>query len=122
MGANGMYTAWTTAAMGPYQKTSEQSVPIDIHWEYLDFAMPEMYDASQNYYNNGLETYAPWWSNGGPSIHNAILKTPCVPSAGCKTKFLWGASMHSALENATVIGHQTATAAMAVTGLPGGFI
>lgn len=113
--ACGMYSAWTTAAMGPYEDTATGVINID--WDQLDFAMPQMYDAHQNYYQNGLETYAPWWKNGGVSIHKWTLATGVGPN----TLVLWGASTQSAGVDSG-IGPKTADAAMAITGLPGGFI
>eukprot|EP01059_Diplonema_ambulator_P024408 TRINITY_DN40369_c0_g1_i1.p1 TRINITY_DN40369_c0_g1~~TRINITY_DN40369_c0_g1_i1.p1 ORF type:complete len:279 (+),score=101.70 TRINITY_DN40369_c0_g1_i1:30-839(+) len=115
--ANGMYSAWTTAAMGPFQNGSSQSVPIDIDWQQLDFVMPEMYDATQNYLHNGLKTYAPWWKTGGLSIHNYYLKS----GVGNTTLVLWGASVQAAGVNSN-IGEETYAAAYNVTGLPGGFM
>jgi len=120
--AHGLYSAWTTSAMGPFRDNAPQSVPIDIQWENLDFALPQMYDGHQNYYENGLDTYAPWWSKGGKSIHGFILKKPCVPGNGCTTTFLWGASLPAAGPNSKTIGKDTAGAAQYLTGLPGGFI
>jgi len=113
--ACGMFSAWTTAAMGPYEDTAKGV--IDIDWDQLDFAVPQMYDAHQNYYQNGLETYAPWWKTGGESIHHWTLATGVGPN----TLVLWGASTQSAGVDSG-IGPKTASAAMAVTGLPGGYI
>eukprot|EP00756_Hemistasia_phaeocysticola_P035641 Hpha_TRINITY_DN16598_c1_g14::TRINITY_DN16598_c1_g14_i1::g.132930::m.132930 len=114
----GMYSAWTTAAMGPYQNASSSAVPIDIDWASLDFVMPEMYDAHQNYLNKGLPTYAAWWAKGGVSLHNYVLKTPVDAT---HTRVLWGASTQSA-GVASNIGHNTYAAAFNVTNLPGGFM
>lgn len=114
--SNGMYSAWTTSAMGPYEDSDGKGV-IDIDWDCLDFAVPQMYDAHQNYYNNGLKDYAPWWKNGGESIHHWTLKT----GVGRNTLVLWGASTQSAGVNSG-IGPETAKAAMTLTGLPGGYI
>lgn len=112
--ANGMYSAWTTAAMGPFENGTGT---IDIDWDHLDFVMPEMYDAHQNYYQNGLEDYAVWWRDGGLSLHNYHLAT----GVGANTLVLWGASTQSAGVDSG-IAVKTAEAAMEVTGLPGGYI
>eukprot|EP01063_Lacrimia_lanifica_P016302 TRINITY_DN22908_c0_g1_i1.p1 TRINITY_DN22908_c0_g1~~TRINITY_DN22908_c0_g1_i1.p1 ORF type:complete len:273 (+),score=80.84 TRINITY_DN22908_c0_g1_i1:71-889(+) len=116
--AAGMYSAWTTAAMGPYQNASATAAPIDIDWTALDFVLPEMYDAHQNYLGNGLPTYAKWWAQGGLSLHNYRLATPVDPA---HTQVVWGASTQAAGVGSG-IGIDTYTAAYAATNLPGGFM